>query len=59
VFNGMWLRRQPGAVGGDVQLSAPGLGEANWATWQGGAEATCAAVPVRAVTWGRLKGLYR
>ena len=59
VLNGMWIRRQPGAVGGDVLLSEPGTGQANWATWQGGTGADCAAVPVRAVTWGRLKGLYR
>jgi hypothetical protein len=59
VLNGMWIRRQPGAAGGDVELSVPGPDQANWATWQGGAGADCAAVPVRAVTWGRLKGLYR
>jgi hypothetical protein len=59
VLNGMWIRRQPGAAGGDVQLSAPGTDPANWATWQGGEGADCAAVPVRAVTWGRIKGLYR
>jgi hypothetical protein len=59
VFNCMWLRRQPGAVGGDVLLSALAPDNGNWATWQGGAGANCAAVPARAVTWGRLKGLYR
>jgi hypothetical protein len=58
VLNGMWIRRQPGAPGGDVQLSVPGPDTANWATWQGDG-ADCSAVPVRAVTWGRLKGLYR
>ena len=41
-------RRAPRAVDADA-----------WATWQGGAGADCSAVPVRAVTWGRLKGLYR
>jgi len=59
VFNGMRIRRQPGAVGGDVELSVPGLDSSNWATWQSGDGADCATVPVRAVTWGRLKGLYR
>ncbi len=59
VFNGMRIRRQPGAVGGDVELSVPGLDPSNWATWQGASGASCAAVPVRAVTWGQLKGLYR
>jgi hypothetical protein len=58
VFNSMIIHRQPGAVGGDVFLSVPGPGNANWATWQG-TGADCAAVPVRAVTWGRLKSLYR
>jgi len=52
-------RRQPGATGGDVFLSVPGQNDANWVTWQGGAGANCSAVPVRSVTWGRLKGLYR
>jgi len=59
VLNGMWIRRQPGALGGDVQLSMPGLDPSNWATWQGGAGADCTAVPVRVTSWGQLKGLYR
>ena len=58
VLNSIILKRQPGAPGGDVALSAAGTG-ANWATWQGGAGADCAAVPVRAITWGRIKSLYR
>ncbi len=58
VFNSIRVRRQPGALGGDVLLSTPGPGNANWATFQG-AGANCAAVPVRAMTWGRIKSLYR
>ncbi len=59
VLNSVLVRRQPGAEGGDVFLSVPGPDDANWATWQGGMGANCAAVPVRPVTWGRLKELYR
>ena len=59
VFNSITVLRQPGAAGGDQFLSEPGPGQANWATWQGGLGADCVAVPVRAVTWGRIKGLYR
>lgn len=59
VLNSILVRRQPGAVGGDVFLSVPGPNDANWATWQGGTGANCSAVPARTVTWGRLKGLYR
>ncbi len=59
VLNCLWLRRQPGAAGGDVLVSSVGLDADAWATWQGGSGANCAAVPVRAVTWGRLKGMYR
>jgi hypothetical protein len=59
VLNSIIVRRQPGVVGGDVFLSVPGPGDANFATWQGGAGASCATVPARAVTWGHIKGLYR
>jgi hypothetical protein len=59
VFNCLWLLRQPGAAGGDVLVNSPGFDADAWATWQGGSGASCAAVPVRAVTWGRLKGMYR
>ena len=57
VLNSIHVIRQPGT--GDVVLTAPGPDNANWATWQGGTGANCSAVPVRTVTWGRLKGLYR
>ena len=59
VLNSIWVKRQPGAIGGDVYVTVPGPGNANFATWQGGAGADCAAVPVRPVTWGRVKSLYR
>jgi hypothetical protein len=59
VLNSIVVLRQPGAAGGDLFLSEPGPGQANWATWQGGLGADCVAVPVRAVTWGRIKSLYR
>ncbi len=42
-----------------VVLTAPGPGQANWVTWQGGGGASCSAVPVRSVTWGQVKSLYR
>jgi hypothetical protein len=31
----------------------------NFATWQGGSGANCAAVPVKNATWGQVKALYR
>ena len=58
VLNSIWIKRVPGAEGGDVFVSTPGAGQANWATWQG-AGADCAAVPVRRSTWGAVKSLYR
>lgn len=45
--------------GGNVFLQVPGAGDANWARWQGGLGADCAAVPVRARAWGQLKSQYR
>ncbi len=42
-----------------VVLTTPGPDHANWVTWQGGGSADCTAVPVRAVTWGQIKSLYR
>jgi hypothetical protein len=59
VLNSIAVRRQPGAPGGDILVQIPGPGDANRATWQGGAGADCQAVPVRAATWGRIKSLYR
>lgn len=59
VLNSILIGRLNGAVGGDLFLQTPGAGEANWALWQGGSGANCAAVPVRNRAWGQLKGLYR
>jgi len=59
VLNSVLIQRQPGAAGGDVFIGQPGPGDANFATWQGGSSAGCVAVPVRALTWGRVKSLYR
>jgi hypothetical protein len=58
VLNAIWIKRTPGAAGGDRLLETPGNGNANWATWQGTA-ADCVAVPVRRATWGQIKSLYR
>lgn len=59
VLNSILIGRLDGSPGGNVFLQAPGPGEANWARWQGGTGADCAAVPVRNRAWGQLKGLYR
>jgi hypothetical protein len=58
VLNSIWIKRTPGAPGGDVFVSTPGPAEANWAAWQG-VGANCTAVPVRRSTWGAVKSLYR
>jgi hypothetical protein len=58
VLNSIWIKRVPGALGGDLFLSTPGVDGSNQATWQG-ATANCAAVPVRPTSWGRIKSLYR
>jgi hypothetical protein len=59
VLNSIIIGRQDGSPGGNFFLQTPGPGEANWARWQGGGGANCAAVPVRNRAWGQLKGLYR
>ncbi len=59
VLNSIEVKRTPGAPGGDLFLETPGAGGANWALWQGGMGANCALVPVRSVTWGRVKSIYR
>ena len=56
VMNSILIGRLPDP---DIFLQMPGPGDANWARWQGGAGANCAAVPVRNRAWGQLKGLYR
>lgn len=58
VLNSIWIKRTPGAAGGDVFVSTPGPFDANWAAWQG-AGANCTLVPVRRTTWGAVKSLYR
>ena len=59
VLNSIWIKRTPGAPGGDVFISTPGPLEANWAAWQGTGGADCTLVPVRRQTWGAVKSLYR
>lgn len=58
VLNSIRLIRPPGTVGGDIVLESPGAPDSNHATWQS-PQADCSAVPVRPVSWGRLKLLYR
>jgi hypothetical protein len=61
VLNSVLVKRPPrpeGAPTTDVLVTTPGNGNGNWAIWQPGG-ANCQAVPVRNVTWGRLKALYR
>ena len=57
VLNSILLRRVPG-MGADLFLSTPASAQSNWATWQGSG-ADCALVPVRRMTWGAIKSLYR
>jgi len=62
VLNTILLGRPPrpaGAPSGDVLLEIPGALHGNWVTWQGGAGASCDAVPVRRRTWGEVKSIYR
>lgn len=59
VLNSILVGRLPGSPGGDYFLQTPGPGDGNWARWQGGGGANCAAVPIRNRAWGQLKGLYR
>jgi hypothetical protein len=59
VLNSIWLRRLPGAPGGDQFISNPGPGLANQVTWQGGVGADCGLVPVRRTSWGSIKSLFR
>lgn len=59
VLNSVLIRRTAGAFGGDITITAPGPANANWAFWRGTAGADCTLVPVRTVTWGSIKSLYR
>jgi hypothetical protein len=58
VLNGIWIKRLPGAPGGDVLVKTPGLGSGNMASWQG-TGVDCSAVPTHKDSWGRIKTLYR
>jgi hypothetical protein len=42
-----------------VTLESPNTPGGNFVTWQGGAGASCALVPVRRTTWGLVKSMYR
>ena len=62
VLNSIRIFRPPrpeGVPTSDVVVTAPGLGNGNWAGWQTAAATTCQAVPVRNRTWGAVKSLYR
>jgi len=59
VLNSILIGRLAGSAGGDYFLQTAGVGQANWARWQGGGGADCQSVPVRSRAWGQLKGLYR
>lgn len=59
VLNGITIRRVAGAPGGDLLLTQPAGGDGNRVTWRSGGTADCQLVPVRAVTWGTIKTLYR
>jgi hypothetical protein len=52
------LINQPAGVGDFLLTGAP-TGGRDFATWQGGAGATCATVPAQNRTWGQVKALYR
>jgi len=59
VLNSIEIERSAGAPGGNLLLQTPGAGNANWVQWRGAQGADCMLVPVRNVTWGRVKSLYR
>ncbi len=52
------LLTQPVGVG-DHSISGTPSGGRDFATWQGGAGANCATVPVKRTSWGQIKSLYR
>lgn len=55
VLNEIRLSRPGGTRA--VPITTPGV--RNSITWQGGAGANCAVVPVKNATWGQIKSLYR
>lgn len=58
VLNSIEVKRTTGAPGGDLFITMPGPNNGNWALWRGGGP-DCTMVPVKNVTWGRVKGIYR
>ena len=58
LLNSIRLVRIPGAVSGDVVLDAASDVGSNRVTWQS-INASCDAVPVRRLSWGQIKMLYR
>ncbi len=52
------LLTQPVGVGDHFFTGTPAGGR-SFATWQGGAGANCATVPVKQKSWGQIKSLYR
>ena len=59
MLNQVKLLRGGKSIPTEVTLETSGPSHANWVTWRGGSGADCAAVPVRARTWGQIKSLYR
>lgn len=59
VLNSILIRRVAGAFGGDVFVSSPAPGNGNWAYWRSPLGGGCVSVPVRNMTWGTIKSLYR
>ena len=61
VFNSLELNQTVGSPGGD-NITLTGANVRNFITWQGGAvggNGCPLEVPVRNVTWGRVKSIYR
>jgi hypothetical protein len=58
VLNSVRLIRLPGAAV-LPDLVVPAAGDRAWARWQSESGGSCAAVPVRRTTWGRIKSQYR
>jgi hypothetical protein len=56
VLNSVHINPQSANEAIITTANSPG---SNFATWQGGAGANCANVPVKQVTWGAVKALYR
>jgi hypothetical protein len=60
VLHEVHLIQVAGTPGGDVRILSPIQPVVNAVTWNGPAsQDMCALVPVRATTWGAIKGLYR